>query len=38
VLKVIMNRDLSYASKFNRDPDFLKDMMAYGEAQAQQLF
>jgi NTE family protein len=38
VKKVIMNRDLSYASKFNRDPDFLKDMMAYGEAQAQQLF
>lgn len=38
VKKVIMARDLSYASKLDRSPDFLSDLMAYGEAQAGQLF
>lgn len=38
VKKAIMEWDLPYVSKLNRDPRFIQKMIAYGEEQAEQLF
>lgn len=38
VKKAIMARDLPFASKLDRDPAFIREMIAYGEEQAQSLF
>lgn len=38
VKRVRMERDLPYASKLDRNPEFIDEMMAYGETQAEQLF
>lgn len=37
ISKAIMNEDLPYVSKLDRDPQFIRKMMAYGEEQAEQL-
>ncbi len=33
VSRIVMQRDLDYASKLDRNPRFLRDLMAYGEAE-----
>lgn len=38
VQQVIMERDLPYSSKLDRNPEFIKDMMKYGEEKAAELF
>ena len=38
VQRVIMERDLPYSSKLDRNPEFIKDMMKYGEEKAAELF
>jgi NTE family protein len=38
IKKAIMERDLPYASKLDRNPGFIRDMIAYGRSQAVQLF
>jgi NTE family protein len=38
VQKVIMDKDLSYSSKLDRNPLFIKELMEYGEKKAEDLF
>jgi hypothetical protein len=34
VSRIVLQRDLGYASKFDRSPEFLRGLMDYGEAEA----
>jgi NTE family protein len=36
VHRIVLRRDLGYASKFDRAPAFLADLMTHGEAEAEQ--